>query len=172
MSKTTSRGRVVGWIDYRLPIFSFLQHELRDYPAPKNLNYLWNFGSIAGIALVIMIVTGIALAMHYTPTVVGAFNSVEHIMRDVNYGWLIRYVHTTGASMFFAAVYIHIFRGLYYCVLLSAFSCHPAGRWIVRATTTASDRSRVAHGRVDGRSRGSHMKALWPDPLCVGLSHQ
>ncbi len=107
-------NRIIRWIDHRLPIFTFLQRELHDYPTPKNLNYLWNFGSVAGIVLVIMIVTGVVLAMHYTPTVDGAFNSVEHIMRDVNYGWLIRYVHTTGASMFFVAVYIHIFRGLYY----------------------------------------------------------
>jgi quinol-cytochrome oxidoreductase complex cytochrome b subunit len=105
---------VIRWIDFRLPIFTFMHHELHEYPTPRNLNYLWNFGSLAGIVLVIMIVTGIVLAMHYVPTVGGAFNSVEHIMRDVNYGWLIRFVHTTGASMFFAAVYIHIFRGLYY----------------------------------------------------------
>src|SRR5258708_9760400 len=104
---------VIRWIDYRLPIFAFMHHELHEYPTPRNLNYLWNFGSLAGIALVIMVATGIILAMHYVPTVAGAFNSVEHIMRDVNYGWLIRYAHTTGASMFFAAVYIHIFRGLY-----------------------------------------------------------
>ncbi len=107
-------NRIIRWIDYRLPIFTFLQRELHDYPTPKNLNYLWNFGSVAGIVLVIMIVTGVALATHYTPTAEGAFNSAEHIMRDVNYGWLIRYVHTTGASMFFVAVYIHLFRGLYY----------------------------------------------------------
>jgi len=105
---------VIRWIDFRLPIFTFMHHELHEYPTPRNLNYLWNFGSLAGIVLVITIVTGIVLAMHYVPTVGGAFNSVEHIMRDVNYGWLIRFVHTTGASMFFAAVYIHIFRGLYY----------------------------------------------------------
>ena len=105
---------VIRWIDFRLPIFTFMHHELHEYPTPRNLNYLWNFGSLAGIVLVIMIATGIVLAMHYVPTFGGAFNSVEHIMRDVNYGWLIRYVHTTGASMFFAAVYIHIFRGLYY----------------------------------------------------------
>jgi ubiquinol-cytochrome c reductase cytochrome b subunit len=97
-----------------LPIFTFLRHELQEYPTPRNLTYLWNFGSLAGIVLIIMIVTGIVLAMHYTATAAGAFNSVEHIMRDVNYGWLIRYVHTTGASIFFAVVYIHIFRGLYY----------------------------------------------------------
>ena len=108
------KNRLIEWIDYRLPIFTFLGHELNEYPTPRNLNYLWNLGSVVGITLVIMIVTGIVLAMHYTPTADGAFKSVEYIMRDVNYGWLIRYIHTTGASMFFAAVYIHIFRGLYY----------------------------------------------------------
>ncbi len=114
MSSTEFSNPVIRWIDYRLPIFTFLHHELHEYPTPRNLNYLWNFGSLAGIVLVIMIVTGIVLAMHYVPTFGGAFKSVEHIMRDVNYGWLIRYLHTTGASMFFAAVYIHIFRGFYY----------------------------------------------------------
>jgi quinol-cytochrome oxidoreductase complex cytochrome b subunit len=114
MSEQDQANRVVQWIDYRLPIFTFLRHELHEYPTPKNLNYLWNFGSLAGFALVAMIISGVALAMHYTPTVDGAFNSVEHILRDVNYGWLIRYIHTTGASMFFVVVYIHIFRGLYY----------------------------------------------------------
>ena len=113
-SDTKFSNPVIRWIDYRLPVFTFLHHELHEYPTPRNLNYLWNFGSLAGIVLVIMIVTGIVLAMHYVPTAGGAFNSVEHIMRDVNYGWLIRFVHTSGASMFFAAVYIHIFRGLYY----------------------------------------------------------
>ncbi|MCC7260756.1 MAG: cytochrome b/b6 [Alphaproteobacteria bacterium] len=105
--------KIKAWIDYRMPIFTFLEHQ-REYRAPKNLNYLWNFGSIAGICLVIQIVTGIVLAMHYTPHVDHAFESVENIMRNVNYGWLIRYTHATGASMFFVAVYIHIFRGLYY----------------------------------------------------------
>jgi ubiquinol-cytochrome c reductase cytochrome b subunit len=112
--KSRPTNGVSDWIDYRLPIFSFLRRELNEYPTPRNLTYLWNFGSLSGIVLVIMIVTGIVLAMHYTPTTAGAFDSVEHIMRDVNYGWLLRYVHTTGASMFFAVVYIHIFRGLYY----------------------------------------------------------
>lgn len=114
MTSSGFSNPIVRWIDHRLPIFTLLYHELREYPAPKNLNYLWNFGSLAGIVLLTMIVTGIVLAMHYSPTVGGAFNSVEHIMRDVNYGWLIRYIHTSGASMFFAVVYIHIFRGLYY----------------------------------------------------------
>src|SRR5258707_8155214 len=114
MSSTEFSNPAIRWIDYRLPIFTFLHRELNEYPTPRNLNYLWNFGSLAGIVLVTMIVTGIVLAMHYVPTFGGAFNSVEHIMRDVNYGWLIRYVHTSGASMFFALVYIHIFRGFYY----------------------------------------------------------
>ena len=114
MSNAKFSNPAIRWIDHRLPIFTFLHHELHEYPTPRNLNYLWNFGSLAGIVLVAMIVTGIVLAMHYVPTFAGAFKSVEHIMRDVNYGWLIRYVHTTGASMFFAAVYIHIFRGFYY----------------------------------------------------------
>jgi len=105
---------IIKWIDDRLPIFSFINHELREYPTPKNLNYMWNFGSLAGIMLVIMIVTGIFLAMNYVPNVHYAFDSVERIMREVNYGWLIRYMHMNGASMFFIIVYIHMFRGLYY----------------------------------------------------------
>jgi len=104
---------IIEWIDYRLPFLSFLKH-LQHYRTPKNLSYLWSMGSIAGIALVIQIVTGIVLAMHYTPHVDYAFESVEKIMRNVNYGWLIRYMHAVGASMFFVAVYIHIARGLYY----------------------------------------------------------
>ena len=102
------------WIENRLPIFAFTQHSLVDYPTPKNLNYWWNFGSLAGITLVILILTGIMLAMQYTPHVDHAFNSVERIMRDVNYGWLLRYLHSNGGTMFFIVVYIHIFRGLYY----------------------------------------------------------
>lgn len=104
---------VIGWIDHRLPIFSFLCH-FSVYKTPKNLSYLWNLGSIAGIALVIQIITGLFLTMHYTPHVDHAFDSVEKIMRNVNYGWLIRYMHAVGASMFFVAVYLHILRGLYY----------------------------------------------------------
>ena len=91
-----------------------LDHEKYDYPVPKNLNYFWNFGVLAGLALVIMIVTGIVLAMNYTAHVDHAFSSVERIMRDVNHGWLIRYIHMNAASFFFIVVYIHIFRGLYY----------------------------------------------------------
>jgi len=91
-----------------------LDHEKYEYPVPKNLNYFWNFGVLAGLALVIMIVTGIVLAMNYTAHVDHAFSSVERIMRDVNHGWLIRYIHMNAASFFFIVVYIHIFRGLYY----------------------------------------------------------
>jgi len=97
--------------DYML---SFVDSHIIDYPTPINLNYMWSFGSTAGICLVIQIITGIFLAMHYTPHVDLAFSSVEHIMRDVNNGWLIRYLHANGASMFFIVTYCHIFRGLYY----------------------------------------------------------
>jgi quinol-cytochrome oxidoreductase complex cytochrome b subunit len=105
---------IIRWIDHRLPFVALLRHELYDYPTPRNLSYWWNFGSLAGIMLVVMIVTGVFLAMQYTPSAQLAFDSVERIMRDVNYGWLMRYAHANGASMFFAIVYIHIFRGLYY----------------------------------------------------------
>ena len=114
MSGPNFSNPVVRWIDHRLPVFTFMHHEMHEYPTPKNLNYWWNFGSLAGIILVIMMVTGIVLAMHYTPHVDYAFQSVERIMRDVNYGWLIRYIHANGGSFFFIVVYIHIFRGMYY----------------------------------------------------------
>src|SRR6266853_5311275 len=106
--------RIIRCIDYRLPFVQFLNHELNEYPTPRNLSYWWNYGSLAGIMLVVMIVTGIFLAMQYTPSADLAFDSVERIMRDVDYGWLLRYAHMNGASMFFAIVYIHLFRGLYY----------------------------------------------------------
>ena len=108
------KNKTLAWLDYRLPIFSVLREALVDHPTPRNLNYWWNFGSLAGITLVIMIVSGLILSMHYVAHVDLAFDSVEHIMRDVNYGWLIRYIHSVGASMFFLIVYIHIARGLYY----------------------------------------------------------
>jgi ubiquinol-cytochrome c reductase cytochrome b subunit len=95
-------------------LLSFIDSHIISYPTPINLNYMWSFGSAAGLCLVIQIVTGIFLAMHYTPHIDLAFSSVEHIMRDVNNGWLLRYVHANGASMFFIVVYCHIFRGLYY----------------------------------------------------------
>jgi ubiquinol-cytochrome c reductase cytochrome b subunit len=105
---------VVQWIDERLPIFTMLIKEYGVFPMPKNANYMWSFGGIALTMLIIMIVSGVVLAMHYTPHEAYAFNSVERIMRDVNYGWLLRYIHMNGASFFFIAVYIHISRGLYY----------------------------------------------------------
>jgi quinol-cytochrome oxidoreductase complex cytochrome b subunit len=95
-------------------LFAVVNNHIIDYPTPINLNYFYGFGSLAGIMLVIQILTGIFLAMHYTPHIDLAFNSVEHIMRDVNNGWLIRYTHANGASFFFIVVYVHIFRGLYY----------------------------------------------------------
>ena len=102
------------WIEKRLPIGGLIHSSFVAYPTPKNLNYWWTFGGILSFMLGVQIVTGIVLAMHYTPHVDFAFNSVEAIMRDVNYGWLLRYLHSNGASMFFIAVYIHIFRGMYY----------------------------------------------------------
>jgi len=109
------KNPLVRWIDTRLPVFSLVDNTVGSKrPEPANLNYFWNFGSLAGLMLMVQIVTGIILAMHYTPNVDMAFASVEHIMRDVNYGWLLRYIHANGASMFFIVVYIHIFRGLYY----------------------------------------------------------
>ena len=114
MSGFNTNNRAVKWLDHRLPIFTFMHHELHEYPTPRNLSYMWNFGSLAGIVLVIMIITGITLAMQYTAHVDHAFASVERIMRDVNYGWLIRYLHMNGASFFFIVVFLHIFRGLYY----------------------------------------------------------
>jgi ubiquinol-cytochrome c reductase cytochrome b subunit len=103
------------WIDQRLPLPRLVYGAVGGgYPVPRNLKYVWNFGVLAGIALVIQIVTGLILAMHYVPYDQAAFRSVEHIMRDVNQGWLLRYLHANGASFFFIVTYIHIFRGLYY----------------------------------------------------------
>ena len=107
-------------------ILSFIDSHIIDYPTPINLNYFWSFGSVSGLCLFVQIFTGIFLAMHYTAHVDYAFNSVEHIMRDVNNGWLIRYTHANGASMFFIVVYCHIFRGLYFGSYI-----HPRGfLWI------------------------------------------
>ncbi len=105
---------VMEWVDSRLPIFTMMQKEYGVFPTPKNFNYFWNFGAIAMVMLVTMIITGITLAMHYVPHADMAFDSVERIMRDVNHGWLLRYLHANGASFFFIAVYIHMFRGMYY----------------------------------------------------------
>src|SRR6516165_2781760 len=105
---------LINWIDTRLPIFTMMQNEYGSFPTPKNFNYFWNFGALAMVIMMIMIATGIFLAMNYQPNTELAFGSVQHIMRDVNYGWLLRYVHQNGASMFFLVTYIHIFRGMYY----------------------------------------------------------
>src|SRR3546814_1563566 len=103
------------WVDQRLPLPRLVYNAVgAGYPVPRNLNYFWNFGVLAGFALVLQIVTGIVLAMHYAANTAVAFDSVEHIMRNVNSGWLLRYAHANGASFFFIVVYIHIFRGLYY----------------------------------------------------------
>ena len=98
------------WLERRLPIAGLVYSSFVAYPTPRNLNYWWTFGGILTFLLGAQIVTGIILVMHYTPHADMAFNSVEHIMRDVNYGWLLRYLHSNGASMFFVAVYIHMAR--------------------------------------------------------------
>jgi len=110
---TPSTG-IERWLDERLPIIRFSKEHLMDFPTPKNLNYWWTFGAILAFMLVAQIITGVILAMHYTPNVDLAFNSVEHIRRDVNGGRIIQGAHAVGASMFFFAVYVHIFRGLYF----------------------------------------------------------
>ena len=102
------------WIDARMPLPRLMYDSFVAYPVPRNLNYAYTFGGILSIFLVIQILTGVVLAMHYVPDADKAFNSVEHIMRDVNSGWLLRYMHQNGAHFFFLAVYLHIFRGLYY----------------------------------------------------------
>src|SRR5215831_13412211 len=105
---------VMQWLERRLPIAGLVYSSFVVYPVPRNLNYWWTFGGILAFMLGAQMITGIVLAMHYTPHVDLAFNSVESIMRDVNYGWLLRYLHANGASFFFVAVYAHIVRGLYY----------------------------------------------------------
>jgi ubiquinol-cytochrome c reductase cytochrome b/c1 subunit len=105
---------IMQWLEKRLPIGGLIHSSFVAYPTPRNLNYWWTFGGILAFMLGVQIITGIVLAMHYTPHVDLAFNSVESIMRDVNFGWLLRYVHANGASMFFLAAYIHAFRGMYY----------------------------------------------------------
>ncbi len=114
LHKSTFQNPVINFIDTRLPLFTLMSKEYGAFPTPKNFNYFWNFGALATINLLIMIATGIFLAMNYAANTHLAFDSVERIMRDVNYGWLLRYVHSNGASMFFIVVYVHIFRALYY----------------------------------------------------------
>lgn len=115
--------RLIKQFHFLLAIYRSAWH----YPSPSNLNYLWNFGSLILFVFVLQLLTGIFLAMHYVPHTDMAFNSVEHIMRDVNYGWFLRYWHANGASFFFLLVYLHIFRGLYY----SSYSKPRELLWIV-----------------------------------------
>jgi len=121
MLNTIMKSKLFGWVDRRTGAEAIIKSQLTEYPAPKNLNYMWNFGSLALLVLVLQILTGIFLAMYYKPSAAMtyghytvAFDSVERIMRDVNFGWLIRYMHAVGASAFFVVVYMHIGRGLYY----------------------------------------------------------
>jgi ubiquinol-cytochrome c reductase cytochrome b/c1 subunit len=102
------------WFESRLPLMGLVHSSFVAYPVPRNLNYMWTFGAILSFMLVAQIVTGVVLAMHYVPSATEAFGSINHIMRDVNYGWLVRYMHTNGATLFFLACYIHMFRGIYY----------------------------------------------------------
>jgi ubiquinol-cytochrome c reductase cytochrome b/c1 subunit len=108
------KSRFGQWFESRLPIAGLIHSSFVAFPVPRNLNYFWTTGGIAFTFLILQIVTGVVLAMHYVPDATKAFDSVEHIMRNVNYGWLLRYMHANGASMFFVAVYLHIFRNLYY----------------------------------------------------------
>jgi len=107
-------SKLMGWIDYRFPLTAMYNDHMAKYPAPKNLNFWYFFGSLAMLVLVNQIITGIWLTMNYNPSAEGAFASVEYIMRDVEYGWLLRYMHSTGASAFFIVVYMHMFRGMIY----------------------------------------------------------
>ena len=106
--------KILNWFDDRYPVTKFWEEHLSKYYAPKNFNFWYFFGSLAMLVLVIQVVTGIFLTMHYKPDTELAFESVEHIMRDVSWGWLMRYLHSTGASMFFVVIYLHMFRGLLY----------------------------------------------------------
>ena len=107
-------GKVFNWVNHRLPIVNTFERHLSKHPVPKKVNFWYLFGALASVVLILQIVSGIWLMMPYENTEEGAFASVEFIMRDVDYGWVIRYLHTTGASMFFAVVYLHMFRGLLY----------------------------------------------------------
>jgi ubiquinol-cytochrome c reductase cytochrome b subunit len=112
--KIVTTTGLMGWIDRRFPLTATVQAHLTEYYAPKNFNFWYFFGSLAILVLMLQIVTGIFLVMHYKPSATEAFASVEYIMRDVPWGWLVRYMHSTGASAFFIVVYLHMFRGLIY----------------------------------------------------------
>ncbi|KRO78042.1 MAG: cytochrome B [Methylophilales bacterium BACL14 MAG-120910-bin43] len=113
-SKNNESTGLIGWIDERFPLSSFIKNHLTEYYAPKNFNFWYFFGALALFVFVMQILTGIFLTMHYKPDAAEAFASVEYIMRDVSFGWLIRYMHSTGASLFFVVIYLHMFRGLMY----------------------------------------------------------
>ena len=114
-SNYVPKSAIGRWFESRLPLMGLVHSSFVAFPVPRNLNYMWTFGAILSFMLVAQIVTGVVLAMHYVPSAAEAFSSVnDRIMRDVNYGWLIRYMHSNGASLFFLAGYIHMFRGLYY----------------------------------------------------------
>ena len=110
-------NKLMDWLDARLPVTQAWEKHLSKYYAPKNFNFWYFFGSLALLVLVNQLITGVWLTMSYTPSAEGAFASVEYIMRDVEYGWLIRYMHSTGASMFFIVIYFHMFRALLYGIL-------------------------------------------------------
>ncbi len=113
-TKYVPKSGLARWFESRLPVLGLVHSSFVVFPTPRNLNYWWSFGAILTFMLTSQIVTGVVLAMHYVPSADAAFQSVERIMRDVNYGWLLRYIHANGASMMFVALYIHMFRGLYY----------------------------------------------------------
>ena len=106
--------KVLAWVDSRFPLTATIKAHLTEYYAPKNFNFWYFFGSLAILVLALQIITGIFLVMHYKPDAEKAFQSVEYIMREVPWGWLVRYLHSTGASMFFVVVYMHMFRGMIY----------------------------------------------------------
>ena len=140
----TPKSKAGKWFNDRLPLLTLGAH-LTDYPTPKNLNYWWTFGGILTFCLITQIVTGIVLAMHYVAHADLAFASVEHIMRDVNYGWLIRYIHSNGASMFFLAVYIHIFRSLFY----GSYKSPRELIWIIGLKTADLTLEVSSHGNIN-----------------------
>ena len=112
--KLENNSKLLSWIDERFPYSETMKEHITEYYASKNFNVWYVFGVLAMVVLVIQLLTGIFLTMNYKPSSEEAFSSVEYIMRDVDYGWVIRYMHTTGASLFFAVVYLHMFRGLLY----------------------------------------------------------
>jgi len=119
------------WMDEKLPLPRLVYNAIgAGYPVPRNLSYFWNFGVLAGFCLVLQIITGVVLAMHYAANAGVAFDSVEHIMRDVNWGWLMRYMHANGASFFFVVIYIHIFRGFFY----SSYKAPREMVWLIGVT--------------------------------------